>query len=192
MSYKKVKALNLVPQQLRYDYVKDLILRGSIAFICCLTLLIIFDYLYFSYKNSFLQKQLKQLTAYNESLLKEINSLNQYEKEYNKLKKELTNANKTKNELKLFYPCENSSLLSTIIALSSKSKDIYFNKLSYNNGQITIDGYAMSSSAFYKYYKKLEHEKDIKNVKFQFIKKTEKGRYNFKIIMEPKKINEIS
>ncbi|BAI80720.1 conserved hypothetical protein [Deferribacter desulfuricans SSM1] len=193
MRYKKVKKLNLIPENLRYDLIKDQLIKSSIFIIILAFLLIIFDYSLLAFKNKQLEDILKKHTVYKNNLEREIASLDKYEKNYKNLKNELQNLLKEKNKLFRFYTINYSPLISTIFYLTTKPSDIYFKNISYSKNTITLEGYANKTNSFYKYYKSLETNKYLNKLEFYFIKRDENNNlYTFKITMKVKEIDEIN
>ncbi|MGA1862873.1 PilN domain-containing protein [Deferribacter thermophilus] len=193
MSFKKIKKLNIIPENLRYDIIKDYIIKLSFFTLILTILIIIFDYSMLYYKNGQLEKMIKNLSDYNSELKKEISSLDRYEKQYDSLKNELQKLLKEKKEIYTFYSSTNSPLISTVFYLTSKPDDIFFQNVSYKNNLIYIEGITKNAKSFYRYYHSLENNKLLKNIDFNFIKKDESSSYyNFKIIMRVKDLDEIN
>ncbi len=176
-----MKEINLIPSYAAFDYKKYIVIQISkfVLTLNIITLAIV--YIISLYANSRIENIIKK----RENYLMSISSINKtfarYKKEYVKTKEELKKLNKEIDYYKRLRTIHRSAFTDSVIFINTFIQGVTFRKVDYRGGGFAVEGKAENKTLFQRFFKALESNPYIKDVRFYSLKRDKNGEYNFKV-----------
>ncbi len=185
----KKRELNLLPEKFRFDIEKHVLIKRItlIAVFNILVLILITVNLFL--QNNILRNKINEEKKLLSRFIGLTDRFSPYKKQYNSLKRRISQLDAKKKLYFINYNLQHSPLLSTVILGKCILKGIKITSLEYSNGVFSITGDSESGKYFYKFYQSLTKNRYIKKTDFFYLQKNNQANIlKFKIAVYLKKL----
>ncbi len=176
--------LNFLPAEKRFYFYKHIIKTLLFLILVLNVSFILFLWGAGIYANMILKKHVNEKKGELKKVETLYNTLLGYEKKYKSDLKKLAKIKKEIKEVKESAFIRKSAYASTAVFFSKFFNGISMRSLVYENGSFTLTGTADTETAFRTFFKSLESDQHINNIRFFYLKRQKDGTYAFKVSAE--------
>ncbi len=177
-----MKEINLLPEHIAFDYRFYVIKRVAIFLVVFNIIWLFAFYFVGSYFNGFLENKLKERTVYLHNIKRLNGEFNRYRKQYVAMKKKYRRLQEEIAYYKKLKVIHRSAFADSVVFINSFRKGVAFSSVSYKDGHFDITGLAASRKTFQLFYKELDDNPYVFDLKFYYLKRNKNGNtYMFKI-----------